>query len=83
MKWLPILRVGVAFWANLLAGSSIQRLAADEPRANEVMEKPPGEAPPVVLQRPEIDERWDIAWLGLPRRLLDEFTRDEITGVVA
>jgi putative heme-binding domain-containing protein len=49
----------------------------------EVMEKPPGEAPPVVLQRSEIDERWMSLGSIMPRGLLDEFTRDEIADLVA
>lgn len=49
----------------------------------EVREKPPDEAPPVVLHRSEIDERWMSLGSIMPRGLLDEFTRDEIADLVA
>lgn len=49
----------------------------------EVMEKPPGEAPPVALQRSEIESRWMSLGSIMPRGLLDEFTRDEIADLVA
>lgn len=49
----------------------------------EVMEKPPGEAPAVVLQRSEIEDRWMSRGSIMPRGLLDEFTRDEIADLVA
>lgn len=49
----------------------------------EVREKPPAEAPPVVLQRSEIDQRWMSLGSIMPRGLLDELTRDEIADLVA
>lgn len=52
-------------------------------RTLEVMEKPPGEAPAVVLERSEIEERWMSLSSIMPRGLLDEFTRDEIADLVA
>lgn len=49
----------------------------------EVREKPPGEAPPVVLERSEIEERFMSLGSIMPRGLLDELTRDEIADLVA
>lgn len=49
----------------------------------EVMEKPPGDAPAVVLQRSQIDERWMSLGSIMPKGLLDEFTRDEVADLVA
>lgn len=49
----------------------------------EIMEKPPGEAPAVVLQRSEIEQRWMSLGSIMPQGLLDEFTRAEIADLVA
>lgn len=51
--------------------------------ALEILEKPPGEAPPVVLQRSEIEARWMSLGSIMPQGLLDEFTRDEVADLVA
>ena len=48
-----------------------------------VMEKPPGEAPAVVLERSEIEEQWMSLSSIMPRGLLDVFTRDDIADLVA
>lgn len=49
----------------------------------EVMEKPPGDAPAVVLQRSQIEQRWMSLGSVMPKGLLDEFMRDEISDLVA
>jgi putative heme-binding domain-containing protein len=49
----------------------------------EVMEKPPGDAPAVVLQRSQIEQRLMSLGSIMPQGLLDEFTRDEIADLVA
>lgn len=49
----------------------------------EVLEKPRGDASPVVVQRSQIERRWMSLGSIMPQGLLDEFTRDEIADLVA
>ncbi|HUY31783.1 MAG TPA: hypothetical protein VMV69_03315 [Pirellulales bacterium] len=49
----------------------------------EVMEKPPSEAPPVVIQKSEIERRSMSLGSMMPRGMLNQFSRDEIADLVA